>query len=150
MCEPPPNLEEAIRRLVEAGNRRDYDGALVTYSRDAVVDNSPVGTGLFEGREAIRGFFEDWTAAYEDFEQTAEEVRDLGNGVTFGLYFLRGRLAGSSAFVEFRYAGVSTWTDGLIERVTTYIEIDEARAAAERLAEKRGQAVQGGGLRLGS
>lgn len=141
MSEATPNLEEAIRRLVEAGNRRDYDGALAMYSPNAVVDNSPVGTGSFEGREAIRRFFEDWTAAYEDFEQTAEEVRDLGNGVTFGLFFLRGRLAASSAFVEFRYAGVSIWTDRLIERVTTYIDIDEAREAAERLVKERGQAV---------
>ena len=58
--------------------------------------------------------------------------------MTFGLFFLRGRPAGSSGFVEFRYASVSTWTDGIIERVTTYTDIDEARAAAKRLAEERG------------
>ena len=135
-----PDLEEAIRRLTDAANRRppDYDGALAMYAQDAVVDNTQVGVGLFEGREEIRSFFEDWIASYEDFEQVLEEVRDLGNGVTFALIFLRGRLAASSAFIEFRYAGVSTWRDGLLERVTTYIDIDEARAAAERLAQERG------------
>jgi ketosteroid isomerase-like protein len=135
-----PDLEEAIRRLAEAANRRppDYDGALAMYSQGAVVDNTAVGVGLFEGRDAIRGFFEDWAASYEDFEQTLEEVSDLGNGVTFSSFLLRGRLAGSTGLVEFRYAGVTTWTDGLIERVTTYTDIDEARAAAERLAEERG------------
>jgi hypothetical protein len=51
---------------------------------------------------------------------------------------VRGRLAGSSGFVEFRYAGVSAWRDGLIEWVTTYTDVDAARAAAERLAEERG------------
>ena len=134
-----PDLEEAIRRLTEAANRRppDLDGALAMYSQDAVVDTTPLGVGLFEGREAIRGFFEDWIAAYEDFEQALEEVRDLGNGVTFALIFMRGRLAASSASVEFRYAAVSTWTDGLVERVTTYTDINEARAAAERLADER-------------
>jgi hypothetical protein len=30
------------------------------------------------------------------------------------------------------------WEDGLIVRVTNYTDIDEARAAAERLAEERG------------
>jgi hypothetical protein len=30
------------------------------------------------------------------------------------------------------------WADGLIERVTTFLDIDEARAAAERLAQERG------------
>jgi hypothetical protein len=67
-----------------------------------------------------------------------EEVRDLGNGVTFGLFLMRGRPARRSAFVELRYAGVSAWTDGLIEQVTTYLDIDEARAAAERLAKEPG------------
>jgi ketosteroid isomerase-like protein len=96
-----PDLEEAIRRLVEAGNRRppDYDGALAIYSQDAVVDTTPLDLGLFEGREAIRGFFEDWIAAYEHMEQAL--------------------------------------TDGLSEWVTTYTDLDEARAAAERLAEER-------------
>jgi hypothetical protein len=33
---------------------------------------------------------------------------------------------------------VTLWTDGLIERSSIYTDIDEARAAAERLAEERG------------
>jgi hypothetical protein len=33
-----------------------------------------------------------------------------------------------------------TWRHGLIERLTTYADIDEARAAAERLAQERAQA----------
>jgi hypothetical protein len=32
---------------------------------------------------------------------------------------------------------VVTWRDGLIERTANYFDTDEARAAAERLAEKR-------------
>jgi hypothetical protein len=36
-----------------------------------------------------------------------------------------------------RYAVVATWVDGMIERFTTYTNIDEGRAAAERLAEER-------------
>jgi ketosteroid isomerase-like protein len=131
------DLEVAIRRLTEAANRRDFDAGLAMYSQDAVVDNTPIGAGVFEGREAIRGFFEDWAVSYDYFEQALEEVHDLGNGVTFGLFLMRGQLAGSSGFVELRYAGVSTWMDGLIQRVTTYTDIDEARAAAERLAEER-------------
>jgi hypothetical protein len=67
-----------------------------------------------------------------------EEFRDLGDGVTFGVLFQRGRPAGSSGFVELRAAMVATWTDRLIERVTVYANPDEARAAAERLAEERG------------
>jgi hypothetical protein len=40
-----------------------------------------------------------------------------------------------------RFEGrVFLWVDGLIERVTAYLDIEEARAAAERLAEERAQA----------
>jgi hypothetical protein len=67
-----------------------------------------------------------------------EELRDLGNGVTFGLALMRGRLPGSAGFVEPRYAVVASWEDGLIQRITSYTDIDQARAAAKRLPEERG------------
>ena len=63
---------------------------------------------------------------------------DLGSGVGFGVVMLKGRPVGSSGYVQLRYASVSEWVDGLIVRATFYIDIDEARAAAERLAESRG------------
>jgi hypothetical protein len=44
----------------------------------------------------------------------------------------------STGWVEFRDARVMFWADGLIERVTTFLDIHEALAAAERLAQERG------------
>jgi hypothetical protein len=35
------------------------------------------------------------------------------------------------------FASVNEWRAGMIARVTTFLDIDEARAAAERLAEER-------------
>jgi hypothetical protein len=67
-----------------------------------------------------------------------EELRDVGNGVIFGVSHQGGRPRGSSGLVALRYAGVGTWRDGLLERLTLYTDIDEARAAAERLAKERG------------
>jgi hypothetical protein len=88
----------------------------------------------------VRGsiFFEDWIAAYEEFEIDAEEILGLGNGVTFAVFNQRGRPVGSSGEVRVRSASVTVWAEGLVERVTNYPDIDEARAAAERLAESRG------------
>jgi hypothetical protein len=37
-----------------------------------------------------------------------------------------------------RFAGVGEWADGLMQRGTNYLDIDQARAAADRLAEERG------------
>ena len=94
--------------------------------------------GIFEGQAAVRGFFEDWSSSYSDIEWEAEEIRDLGNGVAFAVILQKGRVAGSSGSVQLRYGAVTEWVDGLIVRNTTYTDIDEARAAAERLAEERG------------
>jgi hypothetical protein len=58
--------------------------------------------------------------------------------VGLAVYLQRGRPAGSSRFVELRYAGVGLWRDGLIERLKLYTDVDEARAVAERLAQERG------------
>ena len=68
-----------------------------------------------------------------------EEFLDLGSGVTLAVVLQRARLVGSSAFVELRYGAVITWVDGLAQRWAVYGgDIDDARAAAERLAQERG------------
>jgi hypothetical protein len=51
---------------------------------------------------------------------------------------MRGKPSRSNSWVEQRYAAVAAWTGGLIERTDITFDIDEARAAAERLAEERG------------
>jgi ketosteroid isomerase-like protein len=133
-----PDLVERARAALDALGRADWDTWIEFFAPDAVWDMSVVGMGVFEGREAIRRFVADWTSAYEDYERALEEFRDLGHGVTLGVFVLRGRPTGSSGLVELRYAGVGTWVNGLIERFTVYTDIDEARAAAERLAAERG------------
>jgi ketosteroid isomerase-like protein len=138
-----PDLEEAVRRALEAFNRRDLDAALSLYAPDAVLVLAPGGFGMLEGahligREAIRKSWEDLTEAFEDFESEIEDHHDLGSGVTFGVLVQRGRPHGSDAFVETRGAAVAVWRDGRIARATSYQDVDEARAAAERLAEERG------------
>jgi ketosteroid isomerase-like protein len=133
-----PDLEELARRAVDTFTRRDIKTGMAYYAEGAVWDLSPQGLGVFEGRDAIRGLFEDWWAAFEDFEQEVEEFKDLGGGAAFVVVLQSGRLRGSSGVVALRYAAVGIWCDGLLQRITTYIDIDEARAAAERLAEERG------------
>ena len=134
-----PGLEELARQSIDAINRRDFDAVLARYTPDAVwVAASPGIAGTFEGRDAIRGALEDAVAPYDDYETVLEEFRDLGNCVTFNVQLARGRPTGSSVFVEGRAAMVVVWADGLVERLTIYTDIDEARAAAERLAEERG------------
>jgi ketosteroid isomerase-like protein len=130
-----PDLVELARRSAEA---ESPEAAVSFYAPEAVWDASPWGMGVFEGKAAVRAFFEEWGASYTDMEWRAEEIRDLGNSVTFAVILQRGRVVGSSGSVQLRYASVAEWRDGLIVRNTTYTDIDEARAAAERLAQERG------------
>ena len=133
-----PDLVELQRRLTDAISGRDVNAMMAFWAPDGVYDMSPIGMGVFEGQAAARGFIEDWWGPYEEYEFEAEETRDLGNGVGFRVLIMKGRPVGSSGEVELRYAAVGVWEDGKIVRMTNYNDIDEARAAGERLAEERG------------
>jgi ketosteroid isomerase-like protein len=130
-----PDSVELVRRTSEAANRRDLDAVLSSFAEDAVFDGRAAGT-FFEGRPAIRRFLEDWFGAYEELEVELEEVSDLGNGVVFAVVIQDGRPVGSAGHLRQREGWVFLWVRGLIARLTTS-DIDEARAAAERLAESR-------------
>jgi ketosteroid isomerase-like protein len=108
------------------------------FAPDAVWESMGMATS-FEGVAAIRRFFEDFIDAYEVYRVEPEEILEVGNGVTLSVIVQEGRPVGSTAPVQMRFAGVTTWVDGLIERNTSYTDIDEARAAAGRLAESRGR-----------
>jgi ketosteroid isomerase-like protein len=133
-----PDLVEMVHRCVEAMNRRDIDEWAMFFGTDSVWDLSQIGLGTYESRPAIRAFIGDWIGSYEEFELALEEVVDLGCGVVFAVVLQNGRLAGSAGEVQMRYASVNAGADGLFQRITNYADIDEARAAAERLAQERG------------
>jgi hypothetical protein len=128
-----PNVVELVRGLVGALDRCDLDSIVSFHAPDAVVE---AAVGRFEGVAAIRGFVGDWLANYEEFAATLEEVRDLGNGVTFGVIRQQGRLVGSGD-VQLLHGMVNVWVDGVIARTIAGPDIDADRAAAERLAEER-------------
>ena len=131
-----PDLVELTRHIRETANRRDFDTVESFFAAHAVYRGSEIG--MFEGAAAIRDFFEEYVGCYEAFEVEQEAILDLGNGVVFAVVVQKGRPVGSRGEVRLRYASVTVWTEGLIERQTDYMDIDEARAAAERLAAERG------------
>jgi hypothetical protein len=76
--------------------------------------------------------------AWEEFEFEPEQILDLGHGVVFAVACQNARPVGSTGYVQMHQGNVFVWMEGLIERATAYQDIDEGRAAAERLAEQRG------------
>ena len=107
-----PDPVELTRRIFEAVNRGDFDAMMSHFAPGAVWETTVLGT--FEG------------------------LVDLGNGVAFAIAHQSGRLVGVSGHVQMRYVLVAIWVDGMIERMWYYDDIEEGRAAAERLAEERG------------
>ena len=128
-----PDLVELVRKQLEALDRGDFDGVMSSVAEDGVLDGR---ADLIEGRAAIRGFVEEWFSAYEELDYELEEVSDLGGGVVFAVVIQDGRLVGSAGRIRQREGWVYLWVGGSIARLTTS-EVDEARAAAERLAEER-------------
>ncbi len=134
-----PDLVELTRRVFEAMNRRDMDAVVSRCLPDCVYDPSPTGqVGVFEGPAAIRGFVEDWSGAFEELRFDFDEVRDLGGEVVLAVVRQVARPAGSTRYVRAHEAYVCQWVGDKTARVTVYLDIDAARAAAQRLAEERG------------
>jgi ketosteroid isomerase-like protein len=127
---------ELVQRSVDAVNGRDFDQFAGFFGTDSVWDLSPMGLGIYEGSLAVRAFVEN--GSYEKFELVLEEVLDLGNDVVFAVVVQRARLIDSAAEVRMRYASVNSQEGAVFERITNYTDIDEARAAAKRLAQERG------------
>jgi ketosteroid isomerase-like protein len=134
-----PDLVELTRAFFESMDRDwDLDVLEDFFAPGVVWDLSHLGLGTCEGWAAIREFLEGWWASWEDHHHKIEEVYDLGHGVTFVVVWEDGRPVGSDGRVQARHGDVTEWVRDKIVRLTTSYDIDEARAAAERLAEERG------------
>jgi len=93
--------------------------------------------GTYEGHAAIGAFLKGYWEAFEQLRFELEEALDLGNGVTFLVNRQVARPVGSTADVRTREAHVVEWAEGMVARMTVYNDIEEGRAAAERLADGR-------------
>jgi len=132
-----PDPAEATRRVLAAFNRGDFDAVEGCYAEDAVVTGHEIGR--FDGAPAIRRLYEDMATPYGDVRGEIDELVNLGNGVTFAIVTVVGHPTGSTGEVRFHYAAAVVVTDGRIARQTNFIDIDEARAVAARLADERQQ-----------
>jgi ketosteroid isomerase-like protein len=134
-----PDLVELTRQQFDAVNRRDIDAVMSRCPPDGVYDTSPDGLGVYEGPAAIRAFVGGWWDAFDGIALEPEDLVDLGHGIVFLSVRQRVRLTDSTGIdLERREAYVLEWVEDMIRGVTVYTDIDEGRAAAERLAAERG------------
>ena len=116
------DLVEVVTGLFEAADRGDWGAVVAPYAADVIWESED---------------WEEWARTFEDFRIEVESVVDLGAGVVCAVYRQQGHMAGSNALLTANAVLVYEWQDGIIVRVFTYADLDEARAAAERLAEER-------------
>ena len=130
-----PDPVELVRRQFEALNRRDFDGVMSSVAEDGIL----VGRfgDFFEGRAAIRGLVEDWFRPWEELDFELEEVSDLGGGIVLAVVIQDGRPVGGEGRFRQREGWVYLWVGSSMARLTAS-EVDQARAAAQRLAQERG------------
>jgi len=132
-----PDLVEVVTGLFEAADRGDWGAVVKPYAPDCIWEDADGITDAV-GASEVRGFWEEWAGMFEDFTITVETVVDLGKGIVFAIYHMEGRPARSSTgVVTLRAALIYEWVDGMIKRLIVRQNIDEARTAAEGLAESR-------------
>jgi ketosteroid isomerase-like protein len=134
-----PDLVELTRSFYETMDRDwDFDSLAGFFAPGPVWDLSGSHLGIYEGVAAIGDFLVGYWATWDDHHHEIEEIRDFGHGVLFVAIREDGRPRGSDGRVQARHLQLFEWVDGDIVRITGYPDIDDARAAAERLAEERG------------
>jgi ketosteroid isomerase-like protein len=128
---------ELTRRVFACANDADFDAMMSFFGPDSVWDVAPWGLGTHAGLTSIRHFLEGWIGSFDEYHVIVEEMVAFGNGVVLAIATQYGHSAHTRGELRLRYAPVFVWADGVAVRVTHYRDIDEARAAAERLAESR-------------
>jgi hypothetical protein len=102
------------------------------------VGQLALGSGHVQGSGSRSRSVRRLLGSYEEFKAEVEALPDVGNGVVFLVVRQEDRPVGSTGLVRLRMGWVAVFQAGMVERVTVYTDIDEGRAAAERLAEERG------------
>ena len=119
---------EVLRRWFEAFNAHDTK-ALIALHDPGVEFHSvfaAVGGGTYYGHDGMRSWHEDLQEAWgADIRLDAEAFFDLGEQIlVFNVYRARGQQSGAE--VAMPAAAVTRWRDGLITRVTAYLNREDA------------------------
>ena len=129
-----PESVEVVRRVLDAFNRADFDSVVDLMSEDVEFDFSnsrgPM-SGVYRGREELRGFFTSFGEAWASLEfDRREEPIELRDGRVLTVNAFRGR--GHESGAEVAATGAAIWTvrDGEVATMTFYQSKEEALEAA--------------------
>jgi len=122
---------ETVRRMREAFDRGDVDGALAFFDPDVVANHSArFGGSIGHGREGLSRVITEWVGTFSEFRAEIEEMRDLGDGLVLEVTLHRGRGKGSGVEVTDRFAVLYEMRDAMITRMTLFLTTEAALEAA--------------------
>ena len=126
---------EAMKRAVEAMNRRDFEAVLreldPAIEWHMTIQELLGGEGaVYHGHDGVREYFRDMDEAFGEVEVDYPDIRDLGDRVlAIGSFRTRGRQSG--VVIESPVAAlVDLDADSQATRVLTYLDPKEALEAA--------------------
>ena len=127
-------LSRGIQRGIEAYNRGDYEAVLAGYDPDVEVVSEPelVELGFdatYRGHDGWRRYAERWNAEWGAYEAAPDELWDLGDGRLLAIGAQRGRGSGSGAEITKDFAGLWTFSRGLVTREQYFFDRAEALRA---------------------
>jgi ketosteroid isomerase-like protein len=118
-----------VRRMYDAFHSGDAEGAVEHFAPDVTVDATARPDGeVGKGREALWRIVASWVAAFDEWSEEIEAIRDLGDHVLVAAT-QRGRGKGSGIEIETRYALIYRVEDGKISGMTFYSDVADALEA---------------------
>jgi ketosteroid isomerase-like protein len=87
------------------------------------------GPSEYRGNDGFTQFFDEWIAAYDEWEQEVREILDAGDNRVVAITRQRGRLRGSDSWVDLEAVFVYTLDGGLLVRGDVYGSRAEALKA---------------------
>jgi hypothetical protein len=110
---PSPNVE-AVRRGVEAWDRKDIDAMLQVYDAGVeVTDPERAGVGPFRGHDGYRRWLAEWMESWEHYDVTHEAIVDAGEHVVLFEHHI-GVAKGSGIALDHRGALLVRVRDGKV------------------------------------
>ena len=121
----------AVRRFVDAFNRRDISRELSHVDPDVVLDEwqEAPGARSYHGPEGVQAALDSWFETWEWMHVEIEELREAGDRVFFSLH-QRAKGRGSGIEVEIKSWNVYTFRDGKLARIQLFLEPEPALEAA--------------------
>jgi ketosteroid isomerase-like protein len=122
---------ELVRKSLEAFDR-DLNGVAAFWDPEIdwrAIEGDVDDLGVFKGHDAMRRYYAQWYETFDDLRVQIEELVDASDQVV-GVVRAVGRMKGSEAEIDMRYAIVFTVRDGRIVRGREYATREEALEAA--------------------